>query len=214
MITTVGLQVAEKAKAILRDATEIMAVARTGRSPMTGEMRLGVIPTISPFLLPRVLPVLRKRFPALAIYLREEQTAPLLARLEDGELDVGLVALPYDTEDLSVEIVGEDEFLFAGHRSHPLAGAAAISREALAGAVRGQQPAYAGANGRRGHRRHPRSKLAIDAGITRGTDISLSPLAMPASRQIGLAWRRTSLRTEDYRLLANTLREVIPRRSS
>ncbi|MDD9981025.1 MAG: LysR family transcriptional regulator, partial [Gammaproteobacteria bacterium] len=97
LITRVGAQIAERAKALLRDAEEVMEVARAGRSPMTGEMRLGVIPTIGPFLLPRVLPGLRERFPELTVYLREEQTAPLLARLEDGELDAALIALPYET---------------------------------------------------------------------------------------------------------------------
>ena len=64
-----------------------MEIASADRALMTGEMRLGVIPTIGPFLLPRVLPALRERFPELTIYLREEQTVPLLARLQEGELD-------------------------------------------------------------------------------------------------------------------------------
>ena len=183
LITRVGMQVTERAKALLRDAEEVMAVARAGRAPMTGEMRLGVIPTIGPFLLPRILPALRERFPDLTIYLREEQTAPLLARLEDGEVDAALIALPYDTGDLDTDIIGEDEFLFACNRDHALAGAEEVSLEALEGeklmlleeghclrghaldacgvgrcpgarAVRGQQPAYAGADGGGRDRRH------------------------------------------------------------
>ena len=132
LMTRVGVQIAERAKAVLREAEEVMEVARADRSPMTGEMHLGVIPTISPFVLPRVFPVLRERFPELTLYLREEQTAPLLARLEDGELDVALIALPYDTEDLSIDVVMEDEFLFACNRNHALADAEEVSLEALA----------------------------------------------------------------------------------
>ncbi|MDE0420841.1 MAG: LysR substrate-binding domain-containing protein [Gammaproteobacteria bacterium] len=237
VITRVGLQIAARAKAVLREAEEIMEVARAAHSPMTGEMRLGVIPTISPFLLPRVLPVLRERFPELTIYLREEQTAPLLARLEDGELDAALIALPYETEDLSVDVISEDEFLFACHRSHPLAGTDEISRDALKGAelllleeghcLRGHTLDVYRIGDERARAQFEASSLhtlvqmvaagigvtlipriAVDAQITQGTDISLSRLGMPASRQIGLAWRQTSLRTDDYRSLANTLREL------
>ena len=184
LITRVGMRIAERARALLRDAEEVMELARAGRSPMTGEMRLGVIPTISPFLLPRILPLLRERFPELTIYLTEEQTALILTRLEEGELDAALIALPYETEDLNVDVIFEDEFLFACHRTHALAGTDEFSLEALAGehlmllseghclrghtlevcgvgrhqgagAVRGQQPAHAGTDGRRRHRRHP-----------------------------------------------------------
>ena len=237
LITRVGAQIAERAKALLRDAEEVMEVASAGRSPMTGEMRLGVIPTIGPFLLPRVLPGLRERFPELTVYLREERTAPLLARLEDGELDAALIALPYETGDLDTRVILEDEFLFACNRDHALAGAGEVSLDALAGerlllleeghCLRGHaldvcemgdtiaraqfeasslhtlvQMVAAGI----GVTLVPR--LAVDARIAEGTGISLSRLAMPASRRIGLAWRRTSLRAEEFRLLADTLREL------
>ena len=237
LMTRVGVQIAERAKGVLREAEEVMEVARAARSPMTGEMRLGVIPTISPFVLPRVFPVLREKFPELTIYLREEQTAPLLARLEDGELDVALIALPYDTEDLSVEVVMEDDFLFACNRNHALAGADEISLEALAGeqlmlleeghCLRGHTLEVCGMGDKRARAQFEASslhtlvqmvaagigvtlipRLAVDAHITQGTGISLSRLGAPASRQIGLAWRRTSLKSEDFRLLADTLREL------
>ena len=133
LMTRVGMNIAGRAKALLREAEEVMEVARAGRAPMTGEMRLGVIPTIGPFLLPRVLPALRERFPELTIYLREEQTASVLARLEDGELDAALIALPCETGELSVDDILEDEFLFACNRAHALAGVEEVSREALEG---------------------------------------------------------------------------------
>ena len=237
LITRVGAEIAERAKALLRDAEDVMDVARAGCSPMTGEMRLGVIPTIGPFLLPRVLPGLRERFPDLTVYLREEQTAPLLARLEDADLDAALIALPYDTEDFDTRVILEDEFLFACNRNHALAGAVAVSLDALADerlllleeghCLRGHaldvcdkgdtitraqfeasslhtlvQMVAAGI----GVTLVPR--LAVDADIAWGTGISLSRLAMPASRQIGLAWRRSSLRAEEFTTLADTLREL------
>ncbi|MDE0044971.1 MAG: hydrogen peroxide-inducible genes activator [bacterium] len=237
LITRVGAEIAERAKALLRDAEDVMDVARAGRSPMTGEMRLGVIPTIGPFLLPRVLPRLRERFPDLTVYLREEQTAPLLARLQDAELDAVLIALPYDTGDFDTRVILEDEFLFACNRNHALAGAGAVSLDALADerlllleeghCLRGHaldicdkgdtitraqfeasslhtlvQMVAAGI----GVTLVPR--LAVDADIARGTGISLSRLAMPASRQIGLAWRRSSLRADEFTTLADTVREL------
>ena len=237
LITRVGLQLAERARALLRDAEEVMEMARAGRSPMTGEMRLGVIPTIGPFLLPRVLPVLRDRFPDLTIYLREEQTAPLLARLEEGELDIALIALPYETEDLSIDLILKDEFLFACHRTHALACADEVSLEALAGeqlmllaeghCLRGHTLDACGVGDTKARAQFEASslhtlvqmvaagigvtlipRLAIDARVIQGTGISLSRLAVPASRDIGLAWRPTSLRTDDFRLLAQTLREL------
>ena len=237
LITRVGALIAERAKALLRDAEEVMEVASAGRSPMTGEMRLGVIPTIGPFLLPRVLPGLRERFPELTVYLREEQTAPLLARLEDGELDAALIALPYETGDLDTRAILEDEFLFACNREHALAGAGEVSLDALAGerlllleeghCLRGHALEVCEIGDTIARAQFEASslhtlvqmvaagigvtlvpRLAVDARIAQGTDISLLRLAMPASRRIGLAWRRSSLRAEEFGLLADTLREL------
>ena len=237
LMTRIGMNIAGRAKALLREAEEVMEVARAGRAPMKGEMRLGVIPTIGPFLLPRVLPALRERFPELTVYLREEQTFPLLARLEDGEVDAALIALPCETGDLAVEDILEDEFLFACNRSHALAGAEAVPRDALEGeplmlleeghCLRGHALDVCGAGNTQARAQFEASSLhtlvqmvaagigvtlvpriAVEARITRGTDISLSRLAAPASRRIGLAWRRTSMRAEEFRLLSSTLREL------
>ena len=237
LITRIGEQIAERAKALLRDAEEVMEVARAGRAPMTGEMRLGVIPTIGPFLLPRVLPGLRERFPELTVYLREEQTAPLIARLEEGELDTALIALPCETGDLGIEGIMEDEFLFACNRDHALAGAGEVSLDALAGqrlllleeghCLRGHALDACEMGDTIARAQFEASslhtlvhmvaagigvtlipRLAVDAHIAQGADISLSRLAVPASRRIGLAWRGTSSRAEEFRLLATTLRQL------
>ena len=237
LITPVGARIAERAKAVLRGAEEVMEVARAGRSPMTGEIRLGVIPTIGPFVLPRVFPALRERYPELTIYLREEQTAPLLARLEDGDLDVALIALPYETGDLRIEVIMEDEFLFACNRNHALAGAGEVSLEAIAGeqlmlleeghCLRGHTLDVCRTSDRRSRAQFEASslltmvqmvaagvgvalipRLAVDAQITRGTAISLSRIGVPAARQIGLAWRHMSMRTREFRMLADALREL------
>ena len=238
LMTPVGLEIAGRAKALLRGAEEVMEVARAAREPMTGELRLGVIPTIGPFYLPRVLPALRVRFPGLTLYLREEQTAPLLGRLEDGKLDAALIALPYDTGDLVAEVLFEDEFLFACHRSHPLSDAVSVHSEALVGervllleeghCLRGHALDACKMGDMRTRAQFEASslhtlvhmvaagigvtlvpRLAVEAGILQGTEIALSALTAAASRRIGLAWRRTSPRAAEHRQLAEGLRELV-----
>ena len=237
LLTRIGAEIAERAKALLRDAEEVMEVARSGRSAMAGDIHLGVIPTVGPFLLPRVLPTLRERFPELTVYLREERTGRLLACLEDGKLDAVLLALPCAAGNLSVEEILEDEFLFACHRTHPLAGTDAVTSEALAGerlllleeghCLRGHALDACQLGDRRARTQFEASslhtmvqmvaagigvtllpRLAVDAQVAREAGISLSRLAAPASRRIGLAWRRISPRAAEFRLLADALREL------
>ncbi len=95
LITPIGQAIAERARRLLRDAEDVMELASTQREPMTGDIKLGAIPTVSPFILPRTLPAVEAKYPKLRLYLREDQTAVLLSRLRDGELDVALIALPY-----------------------------------------------------------------------------------------------------------------------
>ena len=157
--------------------------------------------------------------------------------MADGELDVALIALPYDTGDLDTEDIFEDEFLFACDSAHALAGADRVSPESLAGerlllleeghCLRGHALDVCRMGDSKARAQFEASslltlvqmvaagigvtlipQLALDALITRGTGIALSRLAAPASRRIGLAWRRTSLRAEDFRLLAGALREL------
>ena len=161
----------------------------------------------------------------------------MLARLEDGELDAALIALPCETGELSVDDIFEDEFLFACNRAHALAGAEEVSREALEGeqlmlleeghCLRGHALDVCGTGDSRARAQFEASSLhtlvqmvaagigvtlipriAVEARITQGTEISLARFATPAFRRIGLAWRRMSLRAEEFELLASTLREL------
>ncbi|MYG14349.1 MAG: hydrogen peroxide-inducible genes activator, partial [Gammaproteobacteria bacterium] len=162
---------------------------------------------------------------------------PLLARLEGGELEAALIALPYDTDGLRIETVMEDEFLFACGPAHPLAGRDEVPVEALEGealllleeghCLRGHALEVCGVGDRRTRAQFEASslhtlvqmvaagigvtlvpRLAVEARILEGTRISLARLGAPASRRIGLAWRRRSGRTEDFQLLAGALREL------
>lgn len=127
LMTPLGLEVARRARTILAAAQDLVDVAAGSQAPMTGLLRLGVIPTIAPFLLPPTLRVLRESYPDLRLALREDLTANLLARLEDGQLDMVLIALPVDTANLRVEPLFDDELWFVGRKGDPQLKAKAVN---------------------------------------------------------------------------------------
>lgn len=118
-MTAVGNAVTERARLVLAAAEDLAAFAADAARPMQGPLRLGVIPTIAPFVLPAVMPELRKKFPALRLALREDLTAHLLRRLRDRQLDFALIALPYDTQELRVAPLFSDKFLLVGLKNDP-----------------------------------------------------------------------------------------------
>jgi LysR family transcriptional regulator, hydrogen peroxide-inducible genes activator len=120
--TAVGLDLAERAKSLLREAEELVEAAHDARDPLSGALQLGVIPTIGPFLIPRIMPVLRNAFPKLKIYLREEQSAPILGRLESGQADAAIIALPYPCDGLETMELARDRFYVVYPPEHRLAG--------------------------------------------------------------------------------------------
>jgi len=119
LMTPIGLEVTTRARAILAAAQDLLEIAAESREPMTGMLRLGVIPTIAPFLLPPSLDLLRELYPNLRLSLREDLTGNLLPRLEGGQLDMALIALPYDTANLLVEPLFDDELWFVGLKGDP-----------------------------------------------------------------------------------------------
>lgn len=131
ILTPVGAEALRRAQSILAQAEELVEAARSAGAPLCGRFRLGVIPTIAPFLLPKALPRLRARHAKLKLYLREDQTGRLIAALKAGELDAALIALPYDIGGLEVARVGDDELLAALPADHRLADAGALAPEAL-----------------------------------------------------------------------------------
>ena len=111
-LTAVGEDVVARARELLAAATDLAEAARSATRPLSGPLRLGAIPTIAPYLLPSVLPALRRAHGELKLYLREDLTKRLLERLRAGGLDVALIALPFDTGDLYVRELFKDEFSF------------------------------------------------------------------------------------------------------
>ena len=121
ILTAVGEAALARANTILNEAEELVQAAKNASQPLTGRFRLGVIPTIAPFLLPKALPLLRSRFPKLRLYLREDLTQRLIAALKAGQLDAALIALPFDMQGLAHAHVSDDELLAAIPADHPLA---------------------------------------------------------------------------------------------
>ncbi|HJQ63265.1 MAG TPA: hydrogen peroxide-inducible genes activator [Burkholderiales bacterium] len=126
-LTAAGQEIVARARAIIAAAEDLASFAKGAREPFSGPLRLGVIPTIAPFLLPAVLAALRARYPALKPFLREDLTANLLERLRSGGLDFALIALPYDTGDLEVRPLFEDAFWFVAREDDPLVSAKSIA---------------------------------------------------------------------------------------
>ena len=126
-LTAAGQEIVARARAIIAAAEDLASFAKGAREPFSGPLRLGVIPTIAPFLLPAVLAALRARYPGLKPFLREDLTANLLERLRSGGLDFALIALPYDTGDLEVRPLFEDAFWFVAREDDPLVSAKSIA---------------------------------------------------------------------------------------
>jgi LysR family hydrogen peroxide-inducible transcriptional activator len=131
ILTSVGEEALRRATVILNEAAELVEAAKNAGQPLTGRFRLGVIPTIAPFLLPGALPLLRKRFPKLRLFLREDLTQRLIGELKAGRLDAALIALPFDMAGLEWAHVSDDELLAAVPADHPLAHVASATPEAL-----------------------------------------------------------------------------------
>jgi len=131
ILTVVGEAALRRAGVILNEAEEMVQEAHRTGQPLTGRFRLGVIPTVAPFLLPRALPALRQRYPNLRLFLREDQTHRLIGGLKAGHLDAALIALPYDIAGLDFAHVADDELVAALPANHPLTQMSATPPEEL-----------------------------------------------------------------------------------
>jgi LysR family hydrogen peroxide-inducible transcriptional activator len=119
-LTEAGEQVVARARRILGESDEIVALMRHSRDPLSGALKVALIPTIGPYLLPRVAPQLRKALPRLKLLLFEYQTAALLERLQAGAIDLGILALPVAREGVDVRLLFEEPFAVALNAHHAL----------------------------------------------------------------------------------------------
>jgi LysR family hydrogen peroxide-inducible transcriptional activator len=235
-ITATGKDIAVLAKLCLRDLAALVDLARGESRPLQGALQLGIIPTIAPFLLPRVLPALRKSFPALKLFLHEDVTERLHAELMEGSLDVVLLALPYDLTGVETAELFTDRFRLAAREGTELvdpehyrfsqlnAGSVLLLREGHC--LREHAiDACRIRNTSKLHRVSASSLLTLiemvdaDLGITflpemavgsamlQSTHVKTYPLADKSYRTIALAWRRGSTRAEEFRALGKFLAE-------
>lgn len=237
ILTPVGHRVVERARLLLRDVEGIMDVAATAAEPMSGLIDLGVIPTISPFVLPQLVPHISRHYPELRLTLREDKTVALLDWLNAGRLDLVLMAFPYETEGCETVMLFEDTYRFACAAGHPLAKADAVSMEAMEGEalmlLEKEQCLHSHALPllemapdkavtsfsatslhtlvamvAEGLGTTLLPDLAISGGILHGSTVVVRPLAGNANaRQIGLAWRKQSARADAFRRLGALMKE-------
>lgn len=234
--TALGERVVEQARRVLREADLLADMARAAGEPLSGELRLSVIPTIAPFLLPHVLPQLRKDWPDLKLFLREEPSAAACESLNHGRADCVLLALPYACGDTDSAVLFEDRLhvAYPGADQPPahatpesidenrlllLEDGHCLKDHALAACNRPELRASAAMMGTSLHTLVQMvdnglgmtllPEMALDANILSGTGITTRPLeADHASRTIALVWRKSSPRAKDFRLLAEVLKEA------
>jgi LysR family transcriptional regulator, hydrogen peroxide-inducible genes activator len=234
--TPLGLRVAEKAQRILRETEDLTDMVRASGKPLAGELRMGVIPTIAPFLLPTLLPKLRREWPDLKLYLREETSQSACDSLRRGQLDCVLLALPYACGDVEAAELFEDRLMVAfppgmadGLPSAVPPGSIdedklllledghCLKDHVLSACNRPELRAQASILGTSLHTMVQMvdnglgltiiPQMAVDAGILEGTSVEARPLdADHPTRLIALVWRRGSPREKEFRLLADALK--------
>jgi LysR family transcriptional regulator, hydrogen peroxide-inducible genes activator len=236
--TALGEKIADKAIRVLRETEELAEMARAEGRPLHGELRMGVIPTIAPFLLPAMLPRLRREWPSLKLYLREETSQAACEALHRGQLDCVLLALPFGCGDVDSAPLFDDPLFVAFPEGEAPRGATVavdaidenrmllledghcLKDHALSACNRPELRANAAMLGTSLHTLVQMvdnglgitfiPSMAIEAGILQGTDVEAKPLGSDRGyRRIALIWRRSSPRESEFQLLATALRRVV-----
>ncbi|TCV93950.1 LysR family transcriptional regulator [Luteibacter rhizovicinus] len=238
LLTDTGREIARRARDVLSEVDEIKAIAQRTRDPESGTIRLGIFPTLGPYLLPHVIPHLRTRFPRLELLLREEKTEQIIRMLREGALDAGILALPVHEDTLHTEFLFEEPFVLAVPASHALADRECLRMDDLADqnlllledghCLRDQALEVchmAGAGEKSGFRATSletlRQMVSANVGITllpalavqppvaRSENIRLIEFEAPApSRRIAMLWRKSSSMTPFLQSLADVIRDV------
>ena len=234
--TPLGERIVAKARLVLRAAEELAEMAEAEREPLTGELRMAVIPTIAPFLLPPLLPRLRAEHPSLKLFLREEPSGAACDGLARGAVDCALLALPFECGEIAHEVLFEDRLLVASARGEVvgdnvrpdeisasrmllLEDGHCLKDHALAACNRPDLRASAMMLGTSLHTLVQMvdnklgmtlvPQMAVEAGLLEGTSVEARPLKSDeARREIALIWRKGSAREPEFRLLAAELRRL------
>ncbi|MDY7096906.1 MAG: LysR substrate-binding domain-containing protein [Pseudomonadota bacterium] len=234
--TSLGEQVVAKANRLLREAEELSDLVQAAGKPLSGQLRMSVIPTIAPFVIPTLLPRLRNERPDLQLMLREETSQHAMESLNHGRSDCVLLALPFDTGDAEIEHIADDRLFVAFPKDDPrdppaqippdmidqgrlllLEDGHCLREHALAACNRSELRASASMIGTSLHTLVQMvnndlgltmlPEMAVTAGILDATDVVARPVqSETAKREVVLAWRKNSPRESDFRLLAEELR--------
>ncbi|MEX2130136.1 MAG: hydrogen peroxide-inducible genes activator [Pseudohongiellaceae bacterium] len=239
LITPVGEKLLLQARSLLGDMEDFVAIAQASQAPLSGEIRLGVIPTIGPFLLPQMLTVLRRDYPRLKLFLKEGLSAELLHKLQQGELDLVLLALPFALPEMQVEKLFDDEFVLLLPPHHSLQKAKFVNQQDLnnmklllleeghclrdhaleACRLQSKQTdlVYQGTSLHtlvqmvaNGLGTTLLPEMAVQADILGDTNLQIKRFKdRKVSRGIGLAWRQSDPRVADYQALAVFIKDWV-----
>lgn len=238
VLTPAGEEAAERATRAMSEVEDMVRAVEAAGEPFSGTFRLGAIPTIAPFLLPRALPLLKKKFPRLRLQMREDLTYRLVDQLRGRTLDAALIALPYEAHGVATAAIAEDEFYFLCSEEHPLAKRNDLSpdqvkpdelllledghclREHALSACHvapGKRSSEVGATSLHtlvqmvagGMGVTLLPKIAAEGGAAAGAHVAVRPFVKPVvGRSIGVAWREGGAREDEARMLAKVLREL------
>jgi LysR family transcriptional regulator, hydrogen peroxide-inducible genes activator len=236
-LTAAGTEIVARARRILEASDEVVALARSHRDPLAGRLRVALLPTIGPYLLPRVAPAVRRTLPRLQLHLYEYRTAPMLEKLQAGELDLGILALPVELAGLVACELYREAFLLAVPERHRLAarasvGVADLEHETLllledGHCLRDQALEVCSRTGAREQQDFRatsletlRQMVATGAGVTLlpqlagsgayrgGHGVALRPFVRPApQRHVGAAWRPSTARGAAIEVLCKLITE-------
>jgi LysR family hydrogen peroxide-inducible transcriptional activator len=240
LITAAGRELVARARRLLLEADDLLAVAKRSGDPLAATWRIGVIPTVSPYLLPRIAPTLRKQYPRLTVLWVEDKTAVLVRRLGEGTLDAALLALEADIGDVEREVVARDPFVLVTPARHPLGAKATPAKPSELrhasvlllddGHCFREQALALCAKARADELEFRATSLstlaqmvASGAGVTllpslavateaRRADLRVRPFARPEpGRTVALVWRKRSPLGAALRQVAATIKSAYPR---
>ena len=236
-ITSIGKEIANHAKLVLRELEDLVDLARENQKPLSGQLNLGIIPTIAPFVLPKLLPKLRKYYPDLDLYLTEDLTDRVYAGLMEGELDLILIALPYalrnvetmelfrdhfylackegtkliDPENYSIAKLPQESILLLedGHclRDHALSACNIRNKDKVSNvAASSLLTLIHMVDADLGITFIP--EMALGSSLLKNTHVKTWPIKTGSYREIGLVWRKGSMRAREFSLLGEFIKNT------
>ena len=235
-ITAMGQQIVVQARLVVRDLEALMDMAWVSSEPLSGKLRLGVIPTISPFLLPKILPQLRSHFPRLQLFLQEDTTQRVYEKLMSGELDLILIAFPYELRNVEKMTLFKDPFLLAYKKGSQFIKTQKVTADNLQSesimllgdghCLRDHALSACKIRNRNKVSHFSASSLLTliemveaDLGVTylpemakdspmlKNTNIKTQAMPKNSHREIGLIWRKGSARGKEFKMLGEFIRK-------